>query len=118
MCLIMPICTSQICLSSHQATYKPMTNEQRDEITRIAKEFASGFEPDIPVSGSGWLIADPLSGYLNSIGHKNTLTQIPANDQHPQVLLLNFTDGSVFALTGGDLEPVLPGAHNFMWAAR
>ncbi len=43
-----------------------MSNEQKLEIETIAKEFASGFKDTIgDIAGSGWLIVDPMSGYLN-----------------------------------------------------
>jgi hypothetical protein len=54
-----------------------MTNEQKAEITVIAKEFASSFKDTVgDIAGSGWLIVDPLSGYLNFIGHENTPSTI------------------------------------------
>lgn len=94
----------------------PMTQERRDEITQIAKEFASGFEPDIPIAGSRWLIVDPLSGYLNAEGYKNEVSQLPANEHHPQVLILVFEDGSWFIPAGGDLKPLDARFENYMWA--
>lgn len=88
----------------------------RAEITRISKEFAEPlygmFES---INGSGWLIVDPLSGYLNSVGYENTLYQIPANEKHPQVLIMTFTDGSLFIPAGADLKSVHPDFDNWQW---
>lgn len=90
-----------------------MNNKQK-EITRIAKEFASGFADTVgDISGSEWLIVDPLSAYLNAIGYTNTITQIPAKDNRPQVLILTFDDGSQFIPAGSDLPH--PEAKNWMW---
>lgn len=92
-----------------------MTPAEKQKIEEISKEFASGFEPSIPLNGSGWLIADPLSGYLNFVGHTNTPSQLPATEKHPQVLVLDFPDGSQFIPAGGDLKPLDERFHNYMW---
>jgi len=91
-----------------------MTKEQKKEITKISQEFASGFKGTIDeINGSAWLIVDPLSAYLNTIGYENTLEQLPATDKQPQILIMNFKDGSTFIPAGGDLEH--PDAKNWMW---
>lgn len=93
-----------------------MTQVQKDEITRISKEFASGFQDIIGgINGSQWLIVDPLSGYLNSLGYANILHHIPENELHPQVLIMSFDDGSKFIPAGGDLKNISKEAHNWMW---
>ncbi len=91
-----------------------MTHQQKAEIEKIAKEFASGFKDTIgEISGSGWLIADPLSGYLNFCGYKNKLEQIPAKGDQQQVLLMTFKDGTQFIPAGSDLK--IEGATDWMW---
>jgi len=81
-----------------------MTETERQKITEISQEFASGFKNTVgEIKGSGWLIADPLSAYLNAIGYKNEVVQIPANEQHPQILILKFPDGLQFIPAGSDL---------------
>lgn len=93
-----------------------MTPEQKKEITEISKSFASGMKEMIPeINGSGWLIADPLSGYLNHCGFENSLGQIPATKDYPQVLILTFKDGSQFIPAGGDLKKLFKEAENWMW---
>lgn len=93
-----------------------MTTEQQQQITQIAKEFAAPFKDTVgEIAGSGWLIVDPLSGYLNSIGYHNIPHQLPATKQHPQVLLLEFADGSHLIPAGSDLQKVAEGAHDWMW---
>lgn len=93
-----------------------LTKEQRKEIERISKSFTKGFKPDFPnINGTGWLIVDPLSGYLNALGYENKLDQLPATSQHPQVLIMTFCDGSQFIPAGGDLKPIYAKAKNFMW---
>lgn len=93
-----------------------MTQEQKDEITNISKEFASGFKEIIGgINGSQWLIVDPLSGYLESLGYEHVLHHIPENDLHPQVLIMSFEDGSKFIPAGGDLKNISKEAHNWMW---
>lgn len=93
-----------------------MTQEQKLEITRIAKEFASGFKDTVgEIAGSGWLIVDPLSGYLNFIGHENKLSQLPSNEQHGQVLIMTFTDGTTFIPSGSDLKGVDSRSEDWMW---
>ena len=72
-----------------------MTQEEQKKIEKISKEFASGFDFGA-IAGTGFLIVDPLSGYLNSIGYKNTLSQIPATEKHPQILVMTFEDGTQF----------------------
>jgi hypothetical protein len=88
-----------------------MTEEKQKEITHISKEFARGLK--IEVKGSGWLIADPLSGYLNFCGHKNVLQELPACEQHPQILIMTFEDGSQFIPAGSDLP--FKGATDWLW---
>jgi hypothetical protein len=93
-----------------------MSNEQKLEITRIAKEFASSFKDTVgEIAGSGWLIVDPLSGYLNFIGHEHTLSQLPANDKHPQILIMTFPDGTTFIPSGSDLKAVYSRSEDWMW---
>lgn len=93
-----------------------MTQEQKNEITKIAKEFASPFKESIgEIAGSGWLIVDPLAGYLNFIGFKNTLKQLPANNNHPQVLIITLQDGTRFCPAGSDLKKLYPSAKDWMW---
>lgn len=95
---------------------QPMTEEQKKEITRIAIGFTKGFKGTFDkINGTGWLIVDPLSGYLNALGFKNTLWQLPETDKHPQVLIMQFEDGSQFIPSGGDLKPVHKDAHNWIW---
>ena len=67
------------------------------------------------INGSGWLIVDPLSGYLNFLGYKNTLVQLPACEQHPQILIMEFEDGTDFIPAGGDLKNVFKAAENWLW---
>lgn len=58
-----------------------MTEKQKSEITEISKKFAEPFKDTIgDINGSGWLIVDPLSGYLNAAGFENKLQQLPAKD--------------------------------------
>lgn len=91
-----------------------MTAEEKAEIEKIAKEFASGFKDEIgAIAGSGWLIVDPLSGYLNFCGHENMLEQIPAKDERPQILIIKFKDGTRFIPAGSDLP--VEGATDWMW---
>lgn len=94
-----------------------MTNEQKLEITKISKEFASGFKHTIgEISGSEFLIVDPLSGYLNFIGFENDLKEIPRGKGHPQVLIMTFNDGTQFVPAGSDLPH--PEAKDWMWIDR
>lgn len=91
-----------------------MTQERREEITKISKEFASGFKSTIgEISGSGFLIVDPLSSYLNSVGILNTLSQLPEKEDRPLILFMEFSDGSKFIPAGSDLP--IEGAYDWMW---
>lgn len=94
-----------------------MSIEQREEITKISKEFANEFKDTIgEIAGSGWLIVDPLSGYLNFCGFENTLQQIPANEHHPLVLFITFSDGSKFIPAGSDL-PIID-SKDWAWITK
>lgn len=89
-----------------------MKHEEQERITKICKEFASGF--DFPINGSGWLIVDPLSGYLSVIeGIENTCMEYPANDKHPQILTLIFPDGSRLIPAGSDFG--IDGITDWFW---
>lgn len=79
-----------------------MTQEDKAEIERISKEFAEGVSPTAPIAGSGWLIVDPLSGYLTVCGFDHTCAELPACDEHPQILVLTFEDGTRFIPAGSD----------------
>ncbi len=93
-----------------------MTQQQKDDITEIAKEFVSGFEGTFDsIDGTGWFIVDPLSAYLNSIGLNNTLQQYEETDKCPMVLIMTFDDGSVFIPAGADLKPHSDVMENYMW---
>jgi hypothetical protein len=91
-----------------------LTIEQKTEIEKISKEFADGFKPEIKeIAGSGWLIVDPLSGYLEFLGYANIVTQIPPKKGSPQVLIIQFIDGTMFIPAGSDLP--VSGAKDWMW---
>lgn len=93
-----------------------LTDEKRKEITKISKQFAGGFKDTFrSINNTGYLIVDPLSAYLNSIGFENKLDQMPANDKHPMVLIITFGDGSKFIPSGADLKRVHPEFKNWMW---
>lgn len=93
-----------------------MDKATKKEIVKISKQFASGFKSSFgEINGTGWLIVDPLSGFLNSIGYENTPGEIPQKDNHPQVLILTFPDGSQLIPAGGDLKPLFKEAKNWMW---
>ena len=93
-----------------------MENEEKVQITKISKEFASGFKDMLgEINGTAWLIVDPLSGYLNSIGYENKLGQLPATKKHGQILIITFKDGSQFIPAGADLKPIFNEAENWMW---
>jgi len=89
-----------------------MTNEQKKEIEKISKNFASGLNIG-EIAGSGWLIVDPLSAYLNACGFKNKLDQVPEKDGKPLVLIMTFKDGTQFIPAGSDLP--VNGATDWMW---
>lgn len=91
-----------------------MKTEQKEEIEKISKKFASAFKDDIgSIAGSGWLIVDPLSGYLNFCGYKNISQEMPENGKHPQILVMTFRDGTQFIPAGSDLP--IKGASDWMW---
>lgn len=93
-----------------------MTQEQKSEIEKIAKEFASAFKDTIgEIAGSGWLIVDPLSGYLNFCGYENTLGQIPSKEGQPQILIMKFKDGTQFIPAGSDLKIGGIEGEDWMW---
>lgn len=93
-----------------------MTTKQKQEIAKISKEFASGFKEMFgEINGTGWLIADPLSGYLSACGFEHTPKEFKACDLHPQILVFEFPDGSVFIPAGGDLKKLNPECKNWMW---
>lgn len=91
-----------------------MTTEQKEMITKISQEFASGFKDTIgEIAGSGWLIVDPLSAYLQFCGFENKLVQMPPTDSHPLILIMQFKDGSQFIPAGSDIP--LKGAKDWQW---
>ncbi len=90
-----------------------MTKEQKKEITKMSKQFASGFEWKI--EDSGWLIVDPLSAYLNACGFENKLLQFPETKEHDLILIIVFKDGSRFMPAGINLKFVDKKAKNWMW---
>lgn len=95
---------------------KQLTDKEKDKITQMSQSFLEGFKGTFDtINGTGWLVVDPLSGYLNSIGIKNSLHQIPENEKHPQVLIMTFRDGSQFIPAGGDLKPLNEIFENWMW---
>lgn len=94
-----------------------MTIEQKKEITKISKAFCEPFyETFGEINGTGWLIVDPLAGYLNFIGWENKVFEIPENKKHPQVLVIKFKDGTDFIPAGADLAPACKGFRNWQWA--
>ncbi len=91
-----------------------MNDTQKKEIEKIAKEFAEGFKETIgKIAGSGWLIVDPMSGWLGACGYKNKLDQIPAKKNQPQILVITFEDGTQFIPAGSDLP--VANSYDWMW---
>lgn len=93
-----------------------LTDEKKKEITKISKQFTKGILGNLSINGTGWVVADPLSAYLNFLGYENTLKQIPENGKQPQVLILEFKDGSMFIPAGKDMSNSLKrDVKNFTW---
>lgn len=93
-----------------------MTDDIKKEITKLSKKFSSAFKDTIgEINGSGWLIVDPLSGYLNSIGYENELKELQQTKDSPQILVMIFKDGSQFIPAGKDLKNIYNKANNWMW---
>lgn len=96
--------------------FSKMTDKQKAEIVKISKQFASGFEETFPsINGTGWLIVDPLSGYLNHVGYENKLGEMPETSKHLQVLIITFNSGEQLIPAGADLKPLFIEAENWMW---
>jgi hypothetical protein len=99
-----------------QFNFKIMTDLEKEDIVKAGKAFAKGFKKTIPsINGSGWLIVDPLSAYFSAMGIENTLKQIPSKGNIPQVLIMEFKDGSQLIPAGADLKPKHDSFHNWMW---
>lgn len=93
-----------------------MTDKDKAEITRIAKEFSEPFyEMTGGINGSGWIIVDPLSAYLNFCGYQNKLFQMPESVYHPLVLIIMFKDGTQFIPAAGDLKLLAKDFENWQW---
>jgi len=93
---------------------KKMENKRKKQILDLCKRFTKGMK--IPINGSGLLIVDPLSGYLNTIGFKNTLMQIPGTENRHMVLIITFEDGTQLIPAGLDLKTKeYPEFKNWMW---
>lgn len=45
----------------------------------------------------------------------NTLAEMPECEQHPQVLVMTFKDGTKFIPAGADLKPLNKGFKNWMF---
>jgi hypothetical protein len=91
-----------------------MTENDKKEIENISKEFAAEFKDTIgEIKGSGWLIVDPLSGYLKACGYEHSCGQVPANESHCLILILTFPDGTRFVPAGSDLP--FDGATDWLW---
>jgi len=91
-----------------------MEKERKKEILDLCKRFTKGMK--IPINGSGWLIVDPLSAYLNVCGFKNTLKQMPETENRPMVLIMTFEDGTQLIPAGQDLKTdQYPEFKNWMW---
>ena len=89
-----------------------MNAEIKLEIEKLSKEFTKGM--DVEIKGSGFLVVDPLSAYLNFCGFKNGLAQYPATDKRPQVLILIFLeDGTGLIPAGSDLG--VDGINDWHW---
>lgn len=97
-----------------------MTAELRTEITRISKEFFYGSLPEKTfgrIDGTGILVVDPLSGYLNMLGYRHEISQIPPMGNRPIVLILAFPGGWQFIPAGKDLSFYVPNYDNWMWVS-
>ena len=97
-----------------------MTQKDKNEITRISKEFAQPILEGLnlpSINGSGWFVVDPLSAYLSACGWANELTQIAESDKNPLILIMTFKGGGIFIPAGGDMAPNDKGLtfHNWQW---
>jgi len=90
--------------------------ENKADITKMAQEFSEPFYENFgSINNTGWLIVDPLAGYLGFCGWENKLHEMPDCEQHPQVLIITFEDGSQFIPAGADLKGIHEGFENWMW---
>ncbi len=89
-----------------------MTKEDQEKITKLSKAFA---EQIGVINNSGWIIVDPLAAYLSSVGFKNKIMEMPGSKKRPQVLIIEFKDGTQFIPAGGDLKPIDESFKNWMW---
>ena len=93
-----------------------MDELKQKEIVKVCQEFTAGFRDTFPtINGSGWLIVDPMSAFLAVGGYPNTLSELPATNDHPQVLVMQFADGSRLIPAGGDLAALDAAFHNWFW---
>jgi hypothetical protein len=90
---------------------KDMKIEERIKITQISKDFASGM--GIEIKGSGWLVVDPLSAYLNMCGFENTIFKLEATANHPLILMIVFRGGCTLIPAGSDLP--IEGFRDWQW---
>lgn len=91
-----------------------MTKEEKIRITEISKGFFEGFKPEITeIAGTGWIVVDPLSGFLNSMGFKHELKQLIPKDGRPLILVMVFEDEIFFVPAGSDLG--LSGCGDWLW---
>lgn len=90
-----------------------MTQQEQTKITKLSKEFVEAM--GLGINGTGWMVVDPLSGFLSMLGHENKLFQIPETKEHPQVLVMQFKDGSQFIPAGADLKPLNSKFKNWIW---
>jgi len=88
-----------------------MTDNIKKEIEHISQEFTKGI--GIEIKGSTWLVVDPLSAYLNSIGYKNTLEQLPETNERPLILIIVFPDGTKFIPAGSNINH--EGSKDWLW---
>lgn len=93
-----------------------MTEIKKREITKISKQFASGFKEMFGgINRTGFFIVDPLSGYLSYLGYKNEVKEIPETENNPQIMMIIFESGETFIPAGGDLKYVDKKFKNWMW---
>lgn len=92
--------------------------QERLEIVKISKEFTKGILGNEDIEGTSWVVADPLSAYLSSVGYENMLGQIPHPETKEPVLIMTFPDGSRFIPAGKDLISIYEHAENFMWVSE
>jgi len=93
-----------------------MLESEKKHVIELSKPFMFQSKPpvkSISILASRYLIFQKLSVYLNQVCFKNSLKELPKNNKRPEILVIEFEDGTKLIPSHSDFTQ--EGVKDWIW---